>query len=156
MTKKKTFPPFSWTVKNYDCNKNIITDYDILKYREKDIKKMKKKCENKREFSILLQKEMMYYFWSKAEYELIMEKINDRIYLTPWCGCSNPDEIKIDVTDDNTLDWKGFFDFQKQTWNLSEFKIDIYQQLLYDWDNFLNYCWNFRHKWQRTKKIKEV
>ena len=41
----------TWKVKNFDMNSQLIRDYDVLKYREEDIKKLKKKCANKQEFS---------------------------------------------------------------------------------------------------------
>ena len=95
---KKEVKPFSWIVKNFDCNAQKIKDYDILKYREDDIKKLKKKCATKEEFAEALRRECMYRFWSKAEWELIIECTEDsRVILRPWCGCYNPDEVKIDV-----------------------------------------------------------
>ena len=102
---KKEVKPFSWIVKIFDCNAQKIKDYDILKYREDDIKKLRKKYTTKEEFAEALRRECMYRFWSKAEWELIIECIEDsRVILRPWCGCYNPDEVKIDVTDDTYFD----------------------------------------------------
>ena len=42
MDKRKS-SPLSWMVKNYETNSNVIKDYDVLKYREEFIKKLKKK-----------------------------------------------------------------------------------------------------------------
>ena len=41
-------------VKHYNCNANKIEDYDVLKRRESDIKKLKKKCATKDEFAEFL------------------------------------------------------------------------------------------------------
>ena len=101
-------------VKYYNCNANKIEDYDVLKRRESDIKKLKKKCATKKEFSESLRSEFMWRFWSKAEWELIITKEEGgRIILSPWCGCSNPDSVAIDVTNDTSFDWSSFADEDK-------------------------------------------
>ena len=140
-----------WYCKEYDCNANVIKYIDILKYREEDIKKMKKKAANKEEFKELLNREMMWRFWSKCEHELIIVKEEDgSIWLTPWVGCRNPEEVKINVSDDASFDWKRFAEFyiSGQRYK-NKAKIDVYNQLHWTWDEFVDYCWNFRHKWQR-------
>lgn len=142
-----------WSVKNYDCSANIIEDYDILRYREEDIKKMKKKSSTIAEFANKLKTELMCRYWSRAEYELIIKKTEDgRIILSPWCGCRNPEEVAVDVTDDTTFDWKGFADehISKQVFK-NEAKIDIYDQLMYG-DRFkklVNSLWTTRFKYER-------
>lgn len=150
---KQEFKPMSWLVKRFDTNHQVIYNYDVLKYREDDIKKMKKKCATKEEFAEALKREMMYYFWSKAEHELIIEITEDnRIFLNPWVGCREPEKARIDVTDDKDFDWRGFAEehIKRQIYD-NRTKIDVYDQLQYQWDTFVNYCWNYRHKWQRKK-----
>lgn len=44
----KDNPDFKWLVTNFDCNKQKIEKYNILRYREEDIKKLKKKYPKKR------------------------------------------------------------------------------------------------------------
>lgn len=152
---KKEVKPFSWIVKIFDCNAQKIKDYDILKYREDDIKKLKKKYTTKEEFAEALRRECMYRFWSKAEWELIIECIEDsRVILRPWCGCYNPDEVKIDVTDDTSFDWQGFAakHIKKQIFK-NKAKIDVWDQIEYRWDEFVEYVWEYHHKWQRSKKV---
>ena len=152
---KKEVKPFSWIVKNFDCNAQKIKDYDILKYREDDIKKLKKKCATKEEFAEALRRECMYRFWSKAEWELIIGLTEDgRVILRPWCGCYNPDEVKIDVTDDTSFDWQGFAakHIKKQIFE-NKAKIDAWDQIEYRWDEFVEYVWGYHHKWQRRKKV---
>ena len=152
---KKEVKPFSWIVKNFDCNAQKIKDYDILKYREDDVKKLKKKYATKEEFAEALRRECMYRFWSKAEWELIIGLTEDgRVILSPWCGCYNPDEVKIDVTDDTSFDWQGFAakHIRKQIFE-NKAKIDVWDQIEYRWDEFVEYVWEYHHKWQRMKKV---
>lgn len=147
----KEFKSLTWKVKNYNCNADKIVDYDVLKYREDFIKKLKKKYPTKEEFAEAMKREMMYYFWSKAEYELIIEVAKDgHIWLSPWCGCRDPEKVKICVTDGESFDWRGFANehIGKQIYK-NEAKIDIFDQLQWRWDEFIDYCWYTRQKYQR-------
>ena len=151
---KKEFKPLSWLVTNFDCNAQVIKYYDVLRYREDYIKKIKKQCGTKEEFDQKLKSEMMYRYWSRAEYELIIKQTEDgRILLSPWCGCRDEEKATIDVTYDASFDWKGFAaeHIGKQIYD-NEAKIDIYNQLMWQWDDFVDYVWNYHHKWQRRKK----
>ena len=150
---KKEFKPLSWKVKNFDCNRQVIEDYDILEYREKDIKKLKKKHLTKEKFNKALHSEMFYHFNSRCEYELIIEITEDeRVLLKPWVGARDELKSTIDVTNDTSFDWKGFAveHISEQIYK-DEAKIDVYDQLMWEWDGFLDYVWNYHHKWQRRK-----
>lgn len=141
----------SWTVLYYDCNAKKIKPYNILKYRQDFLKKLKKQCDTKEEFSEKMRREMMYYYWSKCEWELIISiDENNRIWLTPWAGCVNPEEVKIDVTDNTDFDWSGFAQkhIESQVFN-NKAKIDVFDQLQYRWTEFIDYCWYTRLKYQR-------
>ena len=154
---KKEFKLMSWLVKNFNCNMQKIVDYDVLKYREDFVKRLKKKCTTKEEFVEAMRLEMMWQYWGRAEYEVIIEIDDDnRIWLSPWVGCYEPEKVRIDVTDDHSFDWKGFSEHHIGTWFYeNQAKIDIYDQLMYKWTEFIDYCWEYRHKYQRTKKVEE-
>ena len=140
----------SWKVKIFDCNAQKIKDYDILKGHYKDfVKKLKKKCTTREEFSKAMDREMMWMFWGRCEWELILElDDDDLIWLIPWAGCREPDVASIEVGADNTFDWLGFL----RTKNLNindQVKIDVYDQLKYRWDDFITYLWTTRQKYER-------
>jgi hypothetical protein len=143
-----------WNVFYHDINRDKITTLNILKQHgsfNEYIKKAFKKCKTKDEFAEVLRRELMYYFWSKCEWELIIEITEDNcIILSPWCGRRNPEETKIDVTDDTSFDWKGFAEkhIKKQIYK-NRAKIDVYDQVDYMWDDFLDYVWNSK---KRRKK----
>lgn len=148
---KREFKQLSWKVKNYSINDNKLWDYDVLKYREDLIKKLKKKCATKEEFAEKMRREMCWQYWSRCEYEVIIEIDDDnRIWLKPWVGCKNPDEVKIDVTDDENFDWRGFAEkhIGKQIYK-NKAKIDIFDQLQWKWDEFIDYLWYTRLKYER-------
>ena len=133
-------------VKNYETNSNVIKDYDVLKYREEFIKKLKKKKPDKAEFAKEMRSEMMYHYWSRTEYELIMKVTeNGSIILSPWMGQRNSKEAEIDVTDNPDFDWKGFAaEFYKKKGHKGEVKIDIWDQINYRLDDFVDYCWEYK------------
>ena len=148
---RKESESLNWLVTYYDCNADKIKYYNILKYKEDFIKKLKKKCNTKEEFSEKMRREMMYYYWSKAEWELIIEIDNDsRIWLSPWVGCREPKNVRIDVTDREDFDWRGFAELYigKQIYK-NEAKIDVFDQIEWRWTEFIDYCWYTRLKWER-------
>ena len=142
-----------WVVKIFNMNKQCIEDYDVLKYREEQIKKFKKMCDTKEEFAEKLRREFQWQYWSRSEYELIIVKENDgSVWLIPWVGCSDPDNVKINVTNDDTFDWVGFADehIDKQIYG-NRAKIDIFDQITYkdQFNKLVDYCWYTRQKYQR-------
>lgn len=149
---KTEFKPLSWKVKNYDCNRRVIEDYDVLKHYEDFIKKNKKKCATKEEFAEKLRREFQWRYWSRAEYELIIRLTEDsRIILLPWCGCRDPESVSIDVTNDASFDWKGFAKHHVDKRYGNEEKIDIFDQLTYanQFAKLVDYCWYTRLKYER-------
>lgn len=140
-------------VKCHDFNANKIKNYDALKYRTDDIKKLKKKCDTKAEFADALRREFMWRFWSKAEWELIVTKtIDGRVILSPWCGSRDPEGAAIDVTDDINFDWSGFADkhIAKQIFS-DHAKIDVYDQIMYGdrFDKLVDELWYTRLPYER-------
>lgn len=140
-------------VKHYNCNGNKIEDYDVLKRRESEIKKLKKKSATKAEFADALRREFMWRFWSKAEWELVVTKTADgRVILSPWCGSRDPGLSSIDITDDPTFDWSGFVDehIKRQIFK-NQAKIDIYDQIMYGdrFDKLVEELWYTRLPYER-------
>lgn len=140
-----------WNVKRFDINKQAIVDYNPLQYYDSWIKKHKKKCATKAEFAEAFRRELQYRFWSRAEYELIIAKEEDgSIWLGPWVGCYRPNEVKINVTDDTSFDWKGFAEehINEQIYG-NKAKIDIFDQYMYRFGELVDDLWYTRQKYQR-------
>lgn len=140
----------------HDFNRDKIDTFDIFNHNgfREDIKKAIKKYKDKDEFSEILKRELRYYFWSKCEWELIIEITKDnRIFLSPWVGSREPEKVKIDVTDDIGFDWKGFAEkhINEQIYD-NEAKIDVYDQLMYVWDDVISYIWENRKELRYDKR----
>lgn len=151
---KKIYKPgdMCWYVKNFNTNQQCIEDYNILQYREEQIKKFKKQCDTKEKFAEKLRREFQWMYWCRAEWELIVEFTDDRrVLLRPWVGCRD-DTYSVDVTDETTFDWKDFaaYHISKQIYK-NKAKIDVYSQLIYgdNWDKLVTYLWTTRLKYER-------
>lgn len=143
---RKKLYSLTWKVKNFDCNTQKICDYDALLYREEDIKKLRKKYPDKKEFEDHLHSYLQYYYWARAEYELIIKITPDHyIFLYPWCGCKTPEDVAIDVTNDFSFNWEDFIEYLAPSENEIQYgtKIDIYDQITYKWDEFVKYIFNW-------------
>lgn len=140
----------------HDFNRDKIDTFDIFNHNgfREDIKKALKKYKDKDLFSEILKREFRYYFWSKCEWELIVEITKDnRIFLSPWCGSRDPEKVKIDVTDNTDFDWKGFAEkhINEQIYD-NEAKIDVFDQLMYVWDDIVSYIWENRKELYYDKR----
>lgn len=128
-----------WLVLIYDFNLNKIRPYNVI-YKD-DIVEIKKKSKTKEEFEYELKMEMRYHYWSRCEYELIIEKtVNKRVLLSPWVARKMSDNATIDVTENSAFDWKAFAD--KHITHGTEEKIDVFDQLMFRWDEFVDYCYD--------------
>lgn len=150
-------PPFTWNTLIHDFNAKTVKTHDILAYREDRIKKLKKKHATKEEFIKAFDMDLMWQYWSQSEYEMLLYTENDRVYLEPWCGTFK--EGRIDITDDTTLDWPAFAKkmLSERTWHDKEnnrdyVKFDVYDEIRFRFDEFMDFVWSYRHKYQRIKK----
>lgn len=136
--KKKMTADLEWYVYRYNSNKNKIEPFNIFRHVgfAEDVDKARKKYKVRDEFIEQVRKELMYYFWSKSEYELIIQLEDGRVLLLPWCGCRNPEEVAKDVTYENP-EWKHFAEHHigRQRYG-NKAKIDIYEQIVWLWDEF--------------------
>lgn len=137
-----------WNVYMHNFNRDTFDLYNIFNhggcknYFDKIFEKFKK-SEDKEAFAEALRRELMYYFWSKCEYEMVITKKDNKIIMSPWVGKK---EIELDVTNDKNFDWLGFYDYMKEKkWSKDgSIKIDVYDQVKFNWDKFVDYCWENR------------
>jgi hypothetical protein len=149
-------PPFTWPTLIHDFNAKTVRTHDVLAYREDQVKKFKKKYTTKEEFAKALDKDLMWQYWSRSEYEMILYIEDESVYLEPWCGDFK--DGRIDITDGDTLNWPVFArEMLEQAWTDKEtgrkyVKFDVYDQLKFKFDELIDFVWNYRHKYQRIKK----
>ena len=122
-----------WNVFVEDNHK--IKVYNVLsKSIIEKIKKAKKNFPNKKDFNEEVRHIMMYHFWSKCEWEII---------LTSW-----PTSISVEELNRLREDLKEHVKKYKSVPyrlipNLDvEEKIDVFRQIEINWEIFIDYLWN--------------
>lgn len=92
----------SWYVYRQDFNTNKILPWNIFEHGRlnKDTLDLLKRKIDKETFADAMKSNLMYYFWSKAEYEIILKN---------WIG--RDCEVKIDVYDQVMLNFDKFVDY---------------------------------------------
>ena len=91
-----------WYVYYHDSNAQKIIRWNVFNHGsfKNEVDKILQEKIDKVDFSEKLKREVMYYFWSKCEYEII---------LSPWTG--RADDIKIDVYDQIMMNFDRFVDY---------------------------------------------
>lgn len=92
----------TWNVFYHNCNTDKIEPFNIFRhgrFRE-DVQKNLKIHTDKDEFAKALKSDLQYYFWSKAEYEVI---------ITALVG--GKAETKIDIYQQVMLNWDNFVNY---------------------------------------------
>lgn len=93
-----------WNVFYHNVNSQKIETLNIFKHRSftECVNKHLKECKTKDEFAEKLKSELHYYFWCKAEYEVI---------ISPWCGGRDTKDIKVDIYTQVKNNWPIFLDY---------------------------------------------
>lgn len=93
-----------WNVYHHNFNKDEIEVYNVFDHWrfQEDLRSLVNECKTKEEFGERLNRDLMYYYWSKSEWEVL-------VY--PWCGSRNDKPIKIDVYDQVRNNWNVFLDY---------------------------------------------
>ncbi len=134
----KDLKDLRWFVYHHDFNGKEIKPFNIFnhgRFRE-DVEKNLKKCESKEEFAKKLKSSLMYYFWSKAEYEIV---------ITSWAPHITMSELdRLNAEREET----------KEKYNREPYrlyvnpdvgeKIDVHDQVMLNWDIFVDYCWSYK------------
>lgn len=96
-----------WNVIYHSVNADEIKTFNIFEHGgfRQDLQKLYKKYPDRMEFARQLQRSLMYYFWSKCEWEIL---------ISPWCGSKKNEEIKVDVYWQIMNNWDRFLDY---VWN---------------------------------------
>ena len=94
-----------WNVFVGDFNGKRIERYNIFRHGSfyADVKKYAKKYKDDREkFEEEIKRSLMYYYWSKCEWEII---------LSGWPNKEGFHEEKIDVYDQVMMNWEVFINY---------------------------------------------
>lgn len=97
-------PKLVWNVYIADVNQNRIDVYNIFQHSSfvEDCKKVIEESNTKDEFGEGIQRCLMYYFWSKCEWEIV---------LSDFPPYEKFKKEKIDVYDQVMLNWNVFIEY---------------------------------------------
>lgn len=103
-----------WYVYYHDSNAQKIIKWNVFNHGsfKNEVDKLLKEKVTKEEFIDKLERQLMYYFWSKCQYEIIL--------ISPWTG--RADDIKIDIYDQIMMNFNRFVDY---VWSFKEGKNEI-------------------------------
>ena len=87
----------SWNRKRID----VFNIFDHYGFRE-ELKKAAKKCKTKEEFAPKLRGALLYYYWSKCEWEVVIK---------PWISRKDAEDLKVDVYWQVMNNWSVFLDY---------------------------------------------
>lgn len=92
-----------WNVYRYDFNRRKIEKFNVFEHGrfKEDVDKCLLKNDDKESFEKELKNTLMYYYWSKSEWEII---------IAPWIGDENS-KVKIDVYDQVMMNWNKFVNY---------------------------------------------
>ena len=124
-----------WEVLYYNHNNKAIELYDVVTKRF--LVELKQKYPTFDKFEKALKIEMQYRYWSKCEWELVIYKDDEGIWIKPWIG--NKD-VKINVSNNTGNEFYTWLSNKYSIIN-GEIRFDIYDQLLFAWDEFVKDCW---------------
>ena len=131
-----------WFVYRHDINKKEIVKFNIFDHWrfEEDVKKNLKKCKAKEEFAEKLKSDLMFYFWSKCEYEVVISSFPVHI---------RKEELnRLNEEFKNSVEKYGREPYGMWVCPDVGEKIDIVGQVMLNFEIFVDYVWS--HK--RSKK----
>ena len=97
-----------WNVWISDWNNKCIKTHNVFHHYRliEDLKKYYRKYPNNKEaFLDEIRKSLMYFYWSKCEWEIILDH---------WVGPRDAEKKKIDVWDQIRINWEPFSEY---LWN---------------------------------------
>lgn len=124
-----------WNVYRENVNTKRIETYNIFEHASfrKDVEEAYATCRTKDEFVEQLRKSLMYYFWSKCEWEVI---------ITDW-----PTHIAGSEVERLGREFKNYSTtYGRYPHSLGvnlpiAEKIDVYDQVRLNWSTFVDYTW---------------
>lgn len=94
-----------WNVYVGNFNSRKIETYNIFRHGgfiDRLRKSYRKHKEDFHAFEAEVRSELMYYFWSKCEWEIVINR---------WPPRSDEEAVKIDVYDQVRMNWERFIEY---------------------------------------------
>ena len=135
-----------WNVYRRNFNTKELEKYNVFShwsFRE-SLERMAKRRLNRENFDKHLRREVMYYFWSKCEWEVI---------ITSWPAYITSEELTR--LNKELEEERQRYGRNPRILNVrlrEGDKIDVYNQLMLNWELFSEYVWNHRKELREMAK----
>ena len=155
-----------WNVYISDYNRGEIKIYNIFNHHsfyETCVKLKKKFKDNKEEFAKEVRSWLMYFFWSKCEWEIVLQhwpsgelyELREGMKIGELCDALNehgipypkPGEWNNRTNADREVTIKVFPVDNR----FRDKKIDVFDQVTNNWDVFIDYLWDHRKELKARK-----
>ena len=137
---------------------NVFNHY---RFYQDCLKAKKKFREDKEGFANEVRKSLMYHYWSKCEWEIILDhwpngefyEMRKKLTAGELKNALRNSGIEYDVSasyrmpDDRKIEIRVF----PQECRFRDKKIDVYDQIENNWDIFIDYLWNNRKELKARK-----
>lgn len=130
----------TWKVLYYNTNVKKIEYYDIFE-NERWVRIARETIDLAscfEDWKESFRKELMYHFWCRSEYEIIV---------TSWPPCISIEQVAR--MNEDIKNWVKDYGKTPKFVNINlpvAEKIDIYSQIMANWEPFTYYVWNFIYK----------
>lgn len=93
-----------WKAFYHSWNRKTIEPFNIFRHSRfrEEVRDAAKRCKTKEEFAKKLRSALMYYYWCKCEWEVL---------IAPWVDNNSTKEIKVDVYQQVMLNWDAFLNY---------------------------------------------
>lgn len=140
----------TWNVYYYDmCDKEIEV-YNIFDHSRfnKAVREIFETSEYIEDFAVRVKDELMYYFWSKAEWEVIV---------APWPNKGN-DELKVDVYSQVMNNFDSFIGYTWRALNKDKDMIEEYELIEWLHNRFgsMQCEWDSWFEWEYCNNCEKV
>lgn len=129
-----------WNVLCHNINSHKIEEYNIFKHSSfaKDIAELSNQDLTKEDYAEKLKRILQYYFWSKAEHEVV---------ITSWPPYVDGEELsRINKEYEEYNEKWGHYPYKIDICPDVGRKIDIYTQVMLNFDVFCDYVWNYKEE----------
>lgn len=127
-----------WNVYVEDWNAKKIKIFNIFNHSRfyDDVKKALKKFDNKEEFAEEIKKSLMWCYWCKSEYEIV---------LTTWAPYITMTELdRLNKEREKTLSEYGREPYRLHINPEVGEKVDIFSQVAMNYSIFIDYLWSHK------------
>ena len=132
-----------WNVYIEDSNRKEIKEFNIFDHYAfyKSIVKILKTKLSKEDFAERINRELLYYYWCKSEWEIILTSF------PPYVDKVEVNRIKFESEQFNIK--HGHYPFLMHFNPNVVKKVDVYSQVKLNWDNFIEYLWSQKRNVRR-------